>query len=329
MRNARASQPAATSDDEAAHGPPAAEGGAEAAAGTERSGRLLPRIGASARFAIAAAVALAAFALVYGAFVLTEAGQRVENLSLAGAALRAEGDVAASLSTLSQISVVSFAIAALVMFALAFVQGRGGLGVLTAAVMLGSVVLAEVLKGVLPRPELVSGPAWLLRNSFPSGSAAVAAAIGVGALMASPDRLRWLVLPLGAGYAALVGEATQITGWHRLSDTIGSVLLVVAVACAALAVLASVGLVHPTDRGRIDPRLRRFVLVVASIAVLVGAVMIGLLLGLPFLAAPEGGRAVFLQTSFPLVGAGCTMLAILAFARVLEPYSLGRSAPRG
>ncbi|MEX1104437.1 MAG: phosphatase PAP2 family protein, partial [Dehalococcoidia bacterium] len=203
-------------------------------------------------------------------------------------------------------------------------RGRAALAALVGVVMVVSVVLAELLKEVLPRPALVAGPAWILRNSFPSGSAAVATAIAVGALLVTPDRLRWLVLPLGALYAAAIGDALQIAGWHRLSDTVGGALLVISVASAGLVVLARLRLVQPSPHGRVHPRVREVLVALALVALVVGTVMLVLVVVFPLLGSPEGGRRAFVQTAFPLFGAGLTIMAVVAFSRVIEPFSLGQ-----
>ncbi|HEX5589671.1 MAG TPA: hypothetical protein VFX65_05225, partial [Candidatus Limnocylindrales bacterium] len=172
-----------------------------------------PRLGAAGprlRFAIATIAAAAAFWLVYAAFVLTEPGQRAENLALLGAELRSEADRAASLGRLSLISVVSFGLGILLVFLGATMRRRAMLGIAVAAVMAGSVVAAELLKELLPRPALVAGPAWILRNDFPSGHSTIGAAVAVGLLLVAPDRLRWLVLPAGALAAGFIGHATQV-----------------------------------------------------------------------------------------------------------------------
>ena len=103
---------------------------------------------------------------------------------------------------------------------------------------------------------LVDAAPWLIRNTFPSGSAAVAVAIAAGAILVVPDRIRWLALAAGALYAAVIVDAIQIVGWHRLSDTVGSGLLVTAVAAAGAALMARAGLAQPSTSGRIDRRVR-------------------------------------------------------------------------
>ena len=177
---------------------------------------------------------------------------------------------------------------------------------------------------MLDRPALVDGPIWILRNSFPSGSAAVATAIAVGAILVSPDRLRWAVVPVAVVYAAVVGEAIQTSGWHRLSDTVGAVLIVIASSSAALAVLARAGLVQRTAFGRIDRRLRRLLLAGTLTILGVAAVILAAGALFPLLTSPDGGRRALLQTAFPLLGMGLTAALIVGFAAAIEPYSIGR-----
>lgn len=280
---------------------------------------------AAPRFAATAIVALVLFGVTYWAFVTTDVGQNMENLAVRGAELRSPAARAASLERLTQISVLTFALAITAVFIVGVLRRRPGLGAVVGVIMVLSVVLAELLKEFLPRPNLVPGPAWILRNTFPSGSAAVATAVAVGALLVAPDRLRWLALALGAPYAAIIGDAIQTSGWHRLSDTFGSTLLVIAVASAGLAVLARLDLAQPSPFGRVDRRIRYALFVLASVTLLVGTVMLVLVVAFPILGSPEGARRAFLQGAFPLFGAGLTIIALVTFARVIEPFSLGQA----
>jgi hypothetical protein len=289
------------------------------------------RLAASAswRFGIAAIGSAALLTMTYAVFVLTEPGQRLENIGLLGAQLRGSSVREGSLGYLSQVSVFSFALAILAIVGIAFIRRRPGLGIVVAAVMGGATLLAEVLKEVLPRPELVAGPAWILRNDFPSGHATIAASLGIGAFLVAPDRLRWFVIPAGAAVAAVIGQSAQISGWHRMSSAVGGVLLVIVVASTALFVLSRAGLVQPTSRGRIHPKMRAALLVVPAVAFLIAGAVLALLVAFPLLQTPKNSDSAFLHTVFELLGFGFTILAFVFFARVAEPFSLGSSAVAG
>ena len=293
-----------------------------------RLGRRLAET-AAWRFALAGALSIVLFAATYVGFVLTEAGQRLENAALMGAQLRGDAAREGSLGYLSQLTVLTFALGVIAIAAVAFARRRPGLGVLVAGAMGGATLAAELLKDGLPRPELVTGPVWILRNDFPSGTATVAAALGIGAFLVAPDRLRWAVLPLGALFAAVIGQSTQITGWHRLSSAVGGVLLVIAVASAALVLLDRSGLVRRSPLGRIDRRVRTAILVLPTATFVIAAAAIVLLVAFPLLQTPADADAVFLHTVSELVGFGLTVVAFVVFARVVEPFSLGRTVSPG
>jgi hypothetical protein len=286
-------------------------------------------ISAERRFSTLFAAALALMGTIYLAFVTTETGQRLENLALRGAALRTDSERETGLARLSQVSILIFGAAVVAVVAVGLIRRRPRLGIAVGGLMIAAVVAVELLKNVLPRPLLVEGPTWILRNSFPSGSAAVADAMALGAILVSPDRLRWVVVPVAAAYAAIVVEALQTTGWHRLSDTLGSVLVVIAVASAGLALMARAGLIQASEHGRIDRRVRTILLVAALVALAVATIVLAIGSLFPLLTSSDGGRRVFLQTAFPLVGIGFVSLAIVAFARVVEPFTLGRGHGHG
>ena len=275
-------------------------------------------------YALAGAALLAAFIAVYVIAVLMEPGQRVENTALLGAAIRSEAERGQSADALSPVSLATFGFAVLLVTAVGFARRRPGLGLLAGAVMVIAVIAAELLKDVLPRPAHVEGPVWLLRNSFPSGTVAVVAAMAVGAMLVSPDRLRWSVLGIGAAALAIAAQSTQIAGWHRLSDAVGSGLLVAAVGAFGVAVLAAVDMVATSTVGRITSRVYVAILLVSGLLLAVGTLLMVFLVVFPLLASPEGGRRVFFQTAFPLLAAALTPLALVLFARLIEGRSLGR-----
>src|SRR5699024_2118715 len=95
-------------------------------------------------------------------------------------------------------------------------------GVLLAGANLSTQVLKKV---VLDRPDLVDGIAQRA-NSLPSGHTTVAASVAVAVLLLVPRSLRPAMALLGGGYAAATGIATLIGGWHRPSDVIAALTVV-------------------------------------------------------------------------------------------------------
>ncbi len=286
--------------------------------------------GFAAVHALLAATVLTALAFVgvYGAFVLTRVGQELENEALLAATLRSPDDVARSLERLSTISVATFAVAVAIVALVALLRGRFALALGAAGAMVLAVATAEVVKDLAPRPALVEGPAWLLRNSFPSGSATVAAAIGVGALLVAPDRVRWAILPLAAIGAAVVGQATQVTGWHRMSCAVGGALLAIGFGLAALAILARRGEVVRDGGRRIDRRVVTALVVAGAGLIGVAAIVTAVAVAFPILRAPAGAAGAFLHTTLTLAGAGVTVLLFAAFGALLDPYRIGGSPTR-
>ncbi|WP_330186225.1 phosphatase PAP2 family protein [Dactylosporangium sp. AC04546] len=198
-----------------------------------------------------------------------------------------------------------------------------GLGVV--AVALG---VAWVAKAVLPRPDLgVSGS--ITHNSFPSGHvAAVMAVVAVGLLVVPPAG-RWLVAVPGAAGVSVVAGATMVAGWHRLSDVVGSVLLVAAVYCfaAALVELGGAGAHGTTGAGTATSAREvaggRGVAGVAGIGgilggLLVGAAVVGRIGGA--LSGAAGGWPVAVG-----VGSGVVVLVVVVLVCLSRP---GRVAER-
>lgn len=278
------------------------------------------------RFQLATLMWLLLLGVIYVPLVLTETGQRLENAAVLGVELRSDAERVASVDRLSQISAVGFAAALGAVVLVAIARKRTSLGLIVAMFMGSTVVATEVVKMVLPRPELVTGPIWILRNTFPSGTAATAAAVAVGALLISPDRLRWAVLVVVSLYVVIVAEALQTTGWHRMSDTIGGVLVVCIAATLALGLLARHRMTRPSRHGRVHSRVRSALIVLATVPILLGAVIVLVSAAFPLLPSPTDRDGAVLQTAFPLIGSGICGLLVIVMGWLVEPYTLGRRA---
>ena len=106
-----------------------------------------------------------------------------------------------------------------------FVRRRGDLAVAAAVMVAGANASTQLLKTHLTRPELDGFP---MPNSFPSGHTTAATSVAFALVLVLPAAFRGLVALIGAAYAAVIGVATVWAEWHRPSDTIAALLVVLA-----------------------------------------------------------------------------------------------------
>jgi membrane-associated phospholipid phosphatase len=140
---------------------------------------------------------------------------------------------------------------------------RGGFrrAVVAPSVLGVSIVVVELLKYViLPRPRLYASARWLRYPSFPSGHTTIAVGLAAAALFVATDRTRRAVHLGGFVYASLMGLSLIVTANHRLSDEIGSCLVVYLAAQVAAMVLPTT-----TIRPASGPSIRRTALTCVAI----------------------------------------------------------------
>ena len=92
----------------------------------------------------------------------------------------------------------------------------------------GAMLSAEVLKRILPRPDLAPAFESLLgakdaMNSFPSGHTTMATATSLGVMMLVSVRARPWVAIGGMAFTTAMATSVVSAGWHRPSDAIGGV----------------------------------------------------------------------------------------------------------
>lgn len=218
--------------------------------------------GRSARRRLAvASLAVAVFVSAYALAVHTIRGQRVEQRLL-------DTTDFAYPAILDAVSVPAIAVAALAIAITGLLTRRPRAAAVGVGAIVVSSVLGQVLKyGVLERPALHEASG----NSMPSGHMIAYASVVAAALLVLPAAARLVAAPLGAALLAIVGAELVHSSWHRPSDVIASLSLVVAV--------IAVGSILLGHRGERRPRAARAVLgmliVVAAAAILlVGAAML-------------------------------------------------------
>jgi hypothetical protein len=100
---------------------------------------------------------------------------------------------------------------------------RIDLAVGAALLVAGSNGSTQLLKTRLARPDLDAFPA---PNSFPSGHTAAAASVVCALMLALPHAVRGTVALIGFGYVTVIAVATVWAEWHRPSDTVAAMLIV-------------------------------------------------------------------------------------------------------
>lgn len=220
------------------------------AAGRARVGRLL----------VAALVGLLAFGLTGLFFVRTRYGQHLDGLLLPRAERGGGYEQRTALTAPARDLLAVFGhpltIGALlvVLLTAAVLTRRTWTGVAGVATVSGAAALAAATKTLLPRPDLAVSTSTT-HNSFPSGHVTAAMTLLLAFLLVLPDRLRWWLAVPGAAAVATVAAATMVTGWHRFSDVLGSVLLAAAVCCLSAATLAACRQVSAPDRRTVRHRI--------------------------------------------------------------------------
>ncbi|GGX70001.1 hypothetical protein GCM10010358_25640 [Streptomyces minutiscleroticus] len=172
---------------------------------------------------------LLAFLAVYLLAVCTPFGQRAENALLTGDDgatpswiydLWGAAYGSSALPPLERTAVPTLIASLVVIAAVAAVRRRRRQGCVAVGAVAAAIVTKELASRVLPRPDLIGAEEVLIEPSFPSGHAAVPAALVLGALLVASPRVRPHLLIVGSLWFA-VTAAVQATYHHRPGDVLG------------------------------------------------------------------------------------------------------------
>lgn len=183
----------------------------------------LPRRSGSRGRVTAVLAIVAGIATVIGAYVLAvldPAGREIDDAVLetaTGVGLRGEG-----LGVLELVGVPTVAVAVIVLAGVALARGRGDRAIGVVALVLGAQVVTQVLKAGLVRPDSLQD------NSLPSGHVTLVASLGLALVLVVPRVLRPLAALAAVAVTGIAGVATMVAGWHRPSDVLAAVGVVVA-----------------------------------------------------------------------------------------------------
>jgi membrane-associated phospholipid phosphatase len=234
--------------------------------------RYSPRLGGAALGLLLFAAGSVATWLAWRFFVATATGQRIDNTALRGSAI-GRGTLWEWVEPVLNIVSVPFIVAVLGATALTALVRRRPLLALQVIILVGGANLTtQLLKyAVWSRPELTE-QVGSAANSLPSGHTTVAATAAAALLLVAPRTARPAVAVLAGGYTALTGLSTMIGGWHRPSDVIAAVTVVLAWAGLATVVTSFGPPERPSDR---DPGIRPTAVVATFL--LAGSVAAGVL----------------------------------------------------
>jgi len=132
-----------------------------------------------------------------------------------------------------------FALAGLVMIAVALVRRRPHLAIATVTILLGANVTTQLLKAGLAAPRHVARFEHQIdAASWPSGHATAAMSLALCAVLVASVRWRPLVAALGGAYAIAIGYSILVLNWHFPSDVLGGYLVAALWTLMTIAVLA-------------------------------------------------------------------------------------------
>jgi membrane-associated phospholipid phosphatase len=171
---------------------------------------------------------------VYLACVRTPLGQRVDTAMMRGADVHHPRVVEVLDRALNGTSLVSLVLVCVAAAAIGVIRRRLDLALAAGLLVIGANASTQLFKTRLPRPNLDDFPA---PNSFPSGHTAAAASVAFALILVLPFAIRGTVALIGAAYVTIIAVATVWAEWHRPSDTIGALLVVLAWGAGASALV--------------------------------------------------------------------------------------------
>ena len=249
------------------------------------------------------ALSAAGVVAIHRVFIRTITGQAVDTGALNGAEVHHPRVVEVLSRTLNGTTLAGLVLVCLAAAAVGVLRRRVDVAVAAAVLVAGANLTTQLLKTSLHRPNLDGLPA---PNSFPSGHTTAAASVAFALVLALPYAIRGMVALIGAAYVTVIAVATVWAEWHRPSDTVAGLLIVLAWGGLVTAVLRAHRLRVPGPAGRPSRLTTVLFTVVCTVTAAAG------LLGLGAVVLSErgvGGDLVSGRFAF-LTGAACITAAV-------------------
>lgn len=278
---------------------------------------------------VATAIAAIAAYAVHRLFIGTGLGQTIDTEALAGGDIDHPRVSAVLARALNGTRLVVLAGVCLLAAAFGVLRRRWDLAVASGFLVVAANVATQQLKAGLERPLLDGVP---MPNSWPSGHATAAASAAFVLVLVFPRAMRGMAGLAGAGYVAIVSVATVWAEWHRPSDAIAALFIVLA--CGSLA-LFGVRLVRrggPSRALQLPNRLVMGCLGTASVLSIATAVFGMASVALSERALPDlvSSRFAFLTGAAGIVAAVAVTFIVWVRLTAAEPAPVARpQATRG
>jgi membrane-associated phospholipid phosphatase len=273
-----------------------------------------------------AALATAAVLAGYKVFVGTSLGQAVDTAAMRGAEVHHPKVVEILNRALNGTTLASLILVCVAAAAIGIVRRRLDVAVGAAVLVAGANLTSQLLKTHLHRADLDNFPA---PNSFPSGHTTAAASVAFALIIALPHAVRGMVALIGAGYVTVIAVATVWAEWHRPSDTVAGLLVVLAWGALVAAVIRARGLRRP---GLVTRPTRLTTTVFVIVGSLCGVAGLG---GLAAVALAErgaipdlvSGRFAFLAGSAAITAAVAGIFLIWVRLAAGDPPAASMAVP--
>ncbi|MEU4563174.1 phosphatase PAP2 family protein [Actinoplanes sp. NPDC023936] len=192
--------------------------------GTRRGGRPSAVVHLLGPLVISVLAGLSAL-VTYHVFVRTISGQLLDTAAMLGTDVQHPRLAGLLSNALDATNMRSVAVACVIVAAIGALRRRIDLAIAAAILVLGANVTTQVLKGRLHRPAF-DGLQW--ENSLPSGHTTAAAAMAFALVLVLPEAVRGTAALAGAGFTGAIAIGTVWARWHRPSDTVAAILVVLA-----------------------------------------------------------------------------------------------------
>jgi membrane-associated phospholipid phosphatase len=259
-------------------------------------------------------------AAVYYLFIRTPLGQAVDTAAMSGGDVDHPRVTEVLEKTLQYTHLTLLALVCVLAAVIGVVQRRLDLAVGAAFLVIAANVSAQLLKARLDRPDL-DGTA--MPNSFPSGHVTAAASVAFVLVLVFPRALRGMIGLAGAAYVAVVAIATVWAEWHRPSDAVAAMLIVLA--CGGLVVWV----VRLRRNAATRPLQLPNMLVMGILAVTTAVTAAAGLIGLLAVALAERGSPGFVSGQFAFLTGSAGIVACVAGTFIIWVRQTADEPPAG